>query len=171
MLLINSWIITVLPTPAPPKAPILPPFVKGVIKSSTFIPVSNTDTSVAWSSKLGGFLCIGHLSSGASTSPNPSIGSPRVLNNLPKVASPTGTDIAFPVSITSFPLLKPSVGPNAIHLTQLFPICCSTSKTNFSSPILVSNALNTAGISSPVKSTSTTVPIICTIFPVAILCS
>ena len=39
ILLINSWISTVLPTPAPPNKPILPPFEYGSIKSITLIPV------------------------------------------------------------------------------------------------------------------------------------
>ena len=42
MLRISSVMITVLPTPAPPKMPILPPLVKGAIRSMTFMPVSKT---------------------------------------------------------------------------------------------------------------------------------
>ena len=38
--------MTVLPTPAPPKTPILPPFVNGQIRSMTLRPVSKTSTSV-----------------------------------------------------------------------------------------------------------------------------
>ena len=37
---ISSWISTVLPTPAPPKRPILPPRTYGAIRSTTLIPVS-----------------------------------------------------------------------------------------------------------------------------------
>ena len=33
--------LTVLPTPAPPNKPTLPPLAKGQIKSMTLIPVSN----------------------------------------------------------------------------------------------------------------------------------
>ena len=40
MLWISSWISTVLPTPAPPKRPILPPRTYGAIRSTTLIPVS-----------------------------------------------------------------------------------------------------------------------------------
>ena len=54
MLLINSWINTVLPTPAPPNKPILPPFEYGSIKSITLIPVYNTSVAVDKSSKRGG---------------------------------------------------------------------------------------------------------------------
>ena len=46
--------VTVLPTPAPPKMPILPPLVKGAIRSITLIPVSNCSVWVAWSMKEGG---------------------------------------------------------------------------------------------------------------------
>ena len=42
MLLINSMITTVLPTPAPPKAPTLPPFRNGQIRSMTLMPVVRT---------------------------------------------------------------------------------------------------------------------------------
>jgi len=38
MLLINSMMTTVLPTPAPPKAPALPPFRNGQMRSMTLIP-------------------------------------------------------------------------------------------------------------------------------------
>ena len=50
MLLINSWIKTVFPTPAPPNKPIFPPFAYGSIKSITLIPVNKTSVAVeSWS--------------------------------------------------------------------------------------------------------------------------
>ena len=46
----SSWMSTVLPTPAPPKSPILPPREYGWIRSMTLIPVSSTSMDVAsWS--------------------------------------------------------------------------------------------------------------------------
>ena len=45
-LLISSWMMTVLPTPAPPKIPILPPLRNGQTRSMTLRPVSKTSTSV-----------------------------------------------------------------------------------------------------------------------------
>ena len=42
MLLISSMMTTVLPTPAPPNAPILPPFRNGQIRSITLMPVVST---------------------------------------------------------------------------------------------------------------------------------
>ena len=53
MLFTNSIIKTVLPTPAPPNNPILPPFAYGSIKSITLIPVNNTSDEVDKSSNLG----------------------------------------------------------------------------------------------------------------------
>ncbi len=53
MLLINSWINTVLPTPAPPNRPILPPLMYGASKSTTLIPVSRISTEVESSAKDG----------------------------------------------------------------------------------------------------------------------
>ena len=50
MLLINSMINTVLPTPAPPNNPILPPFEYGSIKSITLIPVKRISVAVDKSS-------------------------------------------------------------------------------------------------------------------------
>ena len=58
MLLISSWISTVLPTPAPPNNPILPPFM-GANKSTTLIPVSKISTFVDNSSNPGACLWIG----------------------------------------------------------------------------------------------------------------
>ena len=55
MFLINSITVTVLPTPAPPNRPTLPPFAKGQRRSITLIPVSNTSASVDCSSKAGAF--------------------------------------------------------------------------------------------------------------------
>ncbi|KAH3685116.1 hypothetical protein WICPIJ_003883 [Wickerhamomyces pijperi] len=54
MLLINSWMKTVLPTPAPPNKPILPPLAYGANKSTTLIPVSKTSAAVDCSAKEGG---------------------------------------------------------------------------------------------------------------------
>ena len=56
MLLINSIIITVLPTPAPPKSPIFPPLEYGANKSTTLIPVTNISLSVDWSVNFGASL-------------------------------------------------------------------------------------------------------------------
>ena len=51
--------MTVLPTPAPPKMPILPPFLNGQIRSMTLRPVSKTSTSVDCWSKAGAWRWIG----------------------------------------------------------------------------------------------------------------
>ena len=55
MLLINSNILTVLPTPAPPNRPTLPPLANGQIKSITLIPVSNNSTDGDNSLNSGAF--------------------------------------------------------------------------------------------------------------------
>ena len=49
----SSMMTTVLPTPAPPNRPILPPFKKGWIRSMTFTPVSNISICVDCSSNAG----------------------------------------------------------------------------------------------------------------------
>src|ERR671911_554175 len=53
MLWISSMITTVLPTPAPPKRPILPPLRYGSSRSMTLMPVSNISSLVDWSSSDG----------------------------------------------------------------------------------------------------------------------
>ena len=55
MLLISSNMFTVLPTPAPPKRPTLPPLANGHTKSITLIPVSSKSTEGDKSLKSGAF--------------------------------------------------------------------------------------------------------------------
>ena len=60
----------------------------------------------------------------AATSPFSSIGSPNTFIILPRVSSPTGTEIGFSVLVTSTPLFRPSEGPMAMVLTTPSPSCC-----------------------------------------------
>mmetsp|Transcript_39051 Transcript_39051/g.78084 ORF Transcript_39051/g.78084 Transcript_39051/m.78084 type:complete len:202 (-) Transcript_39051:297-902(-) len=99
MLLISSMITTVLPTPAPPKRPILPPLGYGSIKSITLMPVERTSCSVDCSVKTGASLWIGSYCV-ASTGPRSSIGSPMTFIMRPSVPSPTGIEMGFSVSTT-----------------------------------------------------------------------
>ncbi len=130
---ISSWMMTVLPTPAPPKMPILPPFLNGQMRSMTLRPVSNTSTSVDCWSNAGGARWIGS-DTADTTGPLPSIGWPRTSNTRPRVGSPTGTVIGAPVSCTSTPRARPSVVVIATARTQLLPRCCWTSQTSGSRP-------------------------------------
>ena len=50
MLLISSIMLTVLPTPAPPNRPTLPPLANGHIRSMTLMPVSSSSLAEDWSS-------------------------------------------------------------------------------------------------------------------------
>ncbi len=70
---ISSVKITVLPSPAPPKRPILPPRTNGVSRSTTLMPVSNTSVLGERLSNGGGSRWIGQRSE-AATGPRPSIG-------------------------------------------------------------------------------------------------
>ena len=92
-LLISSMITTVLPTPAPPNRPILPPFTNGAIRSMTLMPVSKI-----WSWARGRRTSASRDgSASARCSPGsaapPSTGSPSTLRIRPSAASPTGTVI------------------------------------------------------------------------------
>ena len=86
----SSVRMTVLPRPAPPNRPALPPRTNGVSRSITLMPVSNSSVLVERSRSSGGSRWIGQYSS-ASTGPRPSTGSPVMLNTRPSVALPTGT--------------------------------------------------------------------------------
>ena len=61
---ISSVRMTVLPSPAPPKRPILPPRTNGVSRSTTLIPVSNCSVLGERSSNGGGSRWIGQRSCG-----------------------------------------------------------------------------------------------------------
>ena len=127
---IISWISTVLPTPAPPNRPILPPRTYGVSRSMTLIPVTNISVrGSSWSSG-GGSRWIGHRTVMSSDEVGTSSVSPRALNTCPLVTSPTGTSIGAPVLITSVPRTMPSVGSIETARTMLSPMCCSTSKVS-----------------------------------------
>jgi hypothetical protein len=56
---ISSWMSTVLPTPAPPNRPILPPLANGQSRSTTLMPVSKTSVIACCSSKVGAGRWIG----------------------------------------------------------------------------------------------------------------
>ena len=91
MLLINSWISTVLPTPAPPNNPILPPFAYGSIRSITLIPVKSTSVEVESWSNAGASRCIGSpFLPVLGKSPIPSMASPITLKRRPYTSSPIG---------------------------------------------------------------------------------
>ena len=81
-----------MPTPAPPKSPILPPLLYGSIRSITFIPVYKTSADVDKSSNFGASLWIGNLSFVFGSS-IPSIADPTTLKSLPLMSSPTGIEI------------------------------------------------------------------------------
>ncbi len=59
MLLISSSMFTVLPTPAPPNRPTLPPLANGQIRSITLMPVSSSSTDGDSSSNFGAGWWIG----------------------------------------------------------------------------------------------------------------
>src|SRR5664279_3737291 len=159
---IISWMSTVLPTPAPPNRPILPPTTYGVSRSMTLMPVGNISVLLSSSANGGGSRWIDQRSVRSSWSAAISSGSPRVLNTWPRVTSPTGTVMGEPVSVTSEPRTSPSVGCSAMARTMSSPMCCATSRVSFldSSPSSMStvSALNRAGIALRPNSTSTTGP-------------
>src|SRR4051794_1538940 len=164
---------TVLPTPAPPNSPILPPTTYGVSRSSTLMPVSNISVFDSSWSNGGGSRWIGHRSLMSSSEALTSNGSPRALKTWPLGTSPTGTMIGPPVFCTSAPLTRPSVGCSAIARTMSSPMCWATSRVSVfdSSPraISVVRAWFSSGMVCRPNSTSTTGPITRTTRPVALL--
>ena len=128
MFRISSSMRTVLPTPAPPKRPILPPLAYGVIRSMTLMPVSSTSPAGTTSTKSGARWWIGQRSA-AGIGPARSIGSPVTLIMRPSIPSLAGTEIGAPVSTASMPRDMPSVGRMEMQRTSPFPSCCRHSST------------------------------------------
>src|SRR6267378_3786611 len=105
----SSMITTVLPTPAPPNRPILPPLTNGAIRSTTLMPVSNTSVLGSRSTNFGVSRWIGQRSADAGIAGPSSTGSPNTFRMRPSAACPTGTEIGAPVSSTGIPRTTPSV--------------------------------------------------------------
>src|SRR3954447_2386560 len=172
---IISWISTVLPTPAPPNRPILPPWTYGVSRSMTLMPVWNISVFDSSWSNAGALRWIPQRSLISSFSSSSRLRqSPVALNTWPRVTSPTGTVIGSPVSLTWAPRTIPSVGFIEMARTTPSPMCWATSSVIvcFSSPRVTStfNALYISGIVSTGNSMSTTGPMTRTIRPTAPFC-
>ena len=162
-------IVTVLPTPAPPKRPTLPPLMYGAIRSITLMPVSNTSTDGCRSRKAGGSRWIDQRST-PSIAGLSSTGCPITFQMRPSVVSPTGTEIGPPVSTTSVPRARPSVESIATARTRSSPRCCCTSATRVAvepsgRSIWISTAWRISGRRSG-KTASITTPLISMIWPV-----
>src|SRR5690606_10440017 len=168
MLLINSIMLTVLPTPAPPNRPTLPPLANGHIRSMTLMPVSSRSLAEDWSSYDGAARWISQVSE-ACTGPASSIGLPSTSMMRPRVPVPTGTAMPRPVLVATRLRLRPSVEPSAIERTTPSPSCCCTSSVI--SVFSTFSASYTLGTASRGNSTSTTAPMIWTILPWLILVS
>src|SRR5579863_2276390 len=162
MLLMSSSMLTALPTPAPPKSPILPPLANGTSRSMTLMPVTSRSWPPVCSSNDGGGRWIGRYSL-ASTGPRLSCGLPSTSMMRPSVPWPTGTEIGAPVACTASPRFRPSEAPMAIVRTTPSPSCCWTSSVRSTS--LSFKASYTCGIDSRGNSTSMTAPMIWVIFP------
>ena len=89
---------TVLPTPAPPNRPILPPFGYGAIRSTTLMPVSSVSTDVDWSTNSGAGRWIGRLFV-ESIGPRSSTGSPITFMMRPSVFGPDRHRMPSPVFV------------------------------------------------------------------------
>ena len=82
----------------------------------------------------------------------------------PSVFMPTGTLIGSPVSVHSWPRVRPSDVSMAMHRTVFSPSCWATSRTRRAPLFLVSNAFRISG-RWPSNCTSTTGPITWVILP------
>ena len=116
----------------------------------------------AWSAKDGASLWMLAMCS-CEIGPASSMGSPITFMMRPRVAGPTGTRMAAPVSVTGAPRTRPSVVSMAMVRTTFSPRCWATSRTRrkgspvFWSVLVHSSAFRIAG-RAPVNSTSTTAP-------------
>src|SRR5579862_7937919 len=162
--------ITVLPTPAPPNNPILPPRRYGSRRSMTLIPVSNICSSVACSSNAGAWRWMGYRLA-VFTGPILSTGSPITFSTRPSVSLPTGTVTGSPRLSARMPRTRPSVGCRAMVRTRLSPMCCATSQiilmgSGTLNPSLVMRiAVRMTGICPSGNSTSTAGPATWITFP------
>ena len=84
MLWMSSMMMTVLPTPAPPNRPILPPCRYGSSRSMTLMPVSNIFSSVDCSSSVGAGRWIGQRSLDLTGRSGKSTGSPSTFSTRPE---------------------------------------------------------------------------------------
>src|SRR3954447_10546985 len=137
----------------------------------TLMPVVNISVLFSSWSKAGDGRWIGQRVVMLRLSSDTSIGLPRALNTWPLVTSPTGTEIAEPVSVTSAPRTRPSVGCIEMVRTTLSPRCWATSRVSVlprsARVTSTCRALNRSGIASRGNSTSTTGPVTRTTRPVA----
>src|SRR5688572_14572607 len=137
----------------------------------TLMPVSNISVLDSSWSNAGALRWIPQRSLTSSFSPSSRLRhSPRVLNTRPSVASPTGTVIGPPVSVTWAPRTSPSVGCREMARTMPSPMCWATSSERvLVSPRTVSSVssrLYISGIESDGNSMSTTGPMTRAIRPV-----
>jgi hypothetical protein len=117
---IMLWIIsvssTVLPTPAPPKSPALPPRSRGTSTSMTLMPVSKTSDLVDRRTSGGGARCTErHSTSVGSASRSMTL--PNTSNIRESVPLPTGACSGPPLSSTDMPRARPWVGVSAMART------------------------------------------------------
>src|SRR5262245_163321 len=96
--------------------------------------------------------------------PASSTGSPITFMMRPSVSSPTGTAMAAPVSVTSWPRTRPSVESMATVRTVFSPKCWATSSTRRLPRFCVSSELRISG-RCPSNWTSTTAPVTWRICP------
>ncbi len=126
-------ISTVLPTPAPPNMPALPPLGSGANRSTTFMPVVKTSYSVRCSSTDGPRAWMGRMGTSPPDSSaiggRRSMGWPSTLIMRPRTASPTGTIIGPPSARASDPRARPAVALKAMPRTLVCERCCCTSMT------------------------------------------
>jgi hypothetical protein len=115
------WIIsvrsTVLPTPAPPNNPALPPRSSGTSTSIALMPVSKISDFVERSDSGGGFRWIVRHSTFSGGSLR-SMADPNTSNIRDMISLPTGTSSGLPESSACIPLARPSVGVSAIARTR-----------------------------------------------------
>ena len=167
MLFISSIISTVLPTPAPPKSPILPPLLYGSSRSMTLMPVASISVPIVRFSNSGAGWCMGRNLERSRVG-RLSMASPMTLSSRPLIWSPVGTAMGCPRSSTLTPRCRPSVLSIATQRTVSSPMCCSTSRmSRLPSSRVIASALYMAGMvaPSPSNTTSTTGPITWDILP------
>ena len=125
---IMLWIIsvssTVLPTPAPPNRPALPPRSSGVSTSMALMPVSKTSDCVERRTSGGGARCTERHVTPVRMPARRSMVLPNTSSMRDRIGLPTGACSGPPVSRTAMPRASPPVGVKAMPRTCVRVALC-----------------------------------------------
>ena len=138
--------MTVLPTPAPPNRPALPPRTSGQSRSMTLMPVSNISVFEESSSSSGGARWIGRRSVAVDRAAVVDRLADQVEDAAERLDRRPAPMTGAPVSRMSAPRCRPSVEPRATARTRPPPRCWATSHHSVSLIVSPSTVRSTSTV-------------------------